>query len=84
MFVCSWVPHTKHFSPYARLCICGDPEVTSLLFGYCNGPRLEAYEGFRTFDLLSNSAPVSLIGTAAVDGTKVWIGCLRPSHFQLQ
>ena len=28
--------------------------------------------------------PVSLIVTATVDGTKLLIGCLRPSHFQLQ
>ena len=44
----------------------------------------QVYEGFRSFDLLRNPTPVSLIGTAMVDGTKLWIGCLRPSHFQLQ
>ena len=38
---------------------------------YKQWPRSEAYEGFRTFDLLRNPAPVSLIGTVTVDRTKV-------------
>ena len=38
---------------------------------YKQRPKSEAYEGFRTFDLLHNPAPVSLIGTVTVDKMEV-------------
>ena len=51
--------------------ICGSPQwLQAPLVGYVPGPRL-GMKAFRTFDLFCSPAPVSLIDTATVDGTKV-------------
>ena len=56
------------------------------------GLDLQVYEGFGTFDLLQNPAPVPLVDTATLDCegmdrhvlSSQPLGCLRSSHFQLQ
>ena len=56
------------------------------------GLDLQVYEGFGTFNLLRNPAPVPLVDTATLDCegmdrhalSSQPLGCLRSSHFQLQ